>query len=225
MTWLLVWRHGRTEWNASDRTQGHSDVDLDEAGLEQAVAAAPRLAAYAPDLIVSSDLSRAARTADALAALTGLTVERDARLRERYFGPWQGLTQDEIRSRYPTEYVGWSTASVVGDLDIESVDDRRPRQTRRRRLPRRRRAGRVDRHGGPRHPRRLGPGRLRDAAGLAAGDLAYARRSRQLPPHRVAALRRPRLAAGRPQPALTAHPARRAVSPPMIATASRMLSL
>jgi probable phosphoglycerate mutase len=123
MTWLLVWRHGRTEWNASDRTQGHSDVDLDEAGLEQAVAAAPRLAAYAPDLIVSSDLSRAARTADALAALTGLTVERDARLRERYFGPWQGLTQDEIRSRYPTEYVGWSTASVVGDLDIESVDD------------------------------------------------------------------------------------------------------
>jgi glucosyl-3-phosphoglycerate phosphatase len=123
MTRLVVWRHGRTEWNASDRTQGHADVDLDDAGAEQAVAAAPRLAAYAPTLIVSSDLRRAARTADALAAITGLAVERDPRLRERYFGPWQGLTQDEIRQRFPNEFVGWSTASVVGDLDIETVDD------------------------------------------------------------------------------------------------------
>jgi glucosyl-3-phosphoglycerate phosphatase len=123
MTRLLIWRHGRTEWNAGDRTQGHIDVDLDDTGVEQAVAAAPRLAAYRPDLIVSSDLRRAARTADALAALTGLPVEHDARLRERNFGPWQGLTSAEIRERYPDQWAKLGSAAPITVPDIETVDD------------------------------------------------------------------------------------------------------
>ena len=123
MTRLLIWRHGRTEWNASDRTQGHTDVDLDDDGVAQAVAAAPRLAAYQPDLIVSSDLRRAARTAGALAALTGLPVEYDARLRERNFGPWQGLTQAELRERYPEDYARFGTATPLTDPAIETLDD------------------------------------------------------------------------------------------------------
>ncbi len=45
MTRLLVWRHGRTAWNAEHRCQGQTDIDLDEIGVEQAVAAAPRIAA------------------------------------------------------------------------------------------------------------------------------------------------------------------------------------
>jgi probable phosphoglycerate mutase len=123
MTRLVIWRHGRTEWNASDRTQGHIDVDLDDAGVEQAFAAAPRLATYQPDLIVSSDLRRAARTADALAALTGRPVESDARLRERNFGPWQGLTSAEIRERYPDQWARLGSAAPITDPDIETVDD------------------------------------------------------------------------------------------------------
>jgi probable phosphoglycerate mutase len=123
MTRLLIWRHGRTEWNAGDRTQGHVDIDLDDAGVEQARAAAPRLAAYRPDLIVSSDLRRAARTADALAALTGLTVELDPRLRERNFGPWQGLTSTEIQERYPDQWARLGSAAPITDPDIETVDD------------------------------------------------------------------------------------------------------
>src|SRR5262245_57678162 len=97
---LVIWRHGRTAWNESGRFQGQADVDLDTAGAAQAVDAAPRVAAYRADLIVSSDLLRAARTAQALAAVTGLPVEHDARLRERNFGPWQGLTQAEIEKRF-----------------------------------------------------------------------------------------------------------------------------
>ena len=123
MTRLVIWRHGRTEFNATDRTQGHLDVDLDDAGVAQAVDAAPRLAAYRPDLIVSSDLRRATRTAEPLAALTGLPVDLDVRLRERYFGPWQGLTNAEIRERYPDQYPHLGSAAEVGDLDIETIDD------------------------------------------------------------------------------------------------------
>jgi broad specificity phosphatase PhoE len=122
MTRLVIWRHGRTEWNASDRTQGHIDVDLDDAGVEQAVAAAPRLAEYKPELIVSSDLRRAARTADALAALIGLSVEYDVRLRERNFGPWQGLTSTEIRERYPEQWTRLGSAASIIDPGIETLD-------------------------------------------------------------------------------------------------------
>lgn len=104
---LLLWRHGRTEWNASGRMQGQSDVALDETGVRQAHEAAPLLAAEQPDAIVSSDLSRARRTADALAALVGLPVGVDQRLRETFFGPWQGLTSEQIAADYPEEFGLW----------------------------------------------------------------------------------------------------------------------
>ena len=66
------------------------------------------LAALRPDLIVSSDLSRAAGTAAALARLTGLEVTLDKDLRERHGGCWEGLTDTEIRARYPVEHANWN---------------------------------------------------------------------------------------------------------------------
>jgi glucosyl-3-phosphoglycerate phosphatase len=121
MTRLLVWRHGRTAWNAEHRFQGQTDVDLDETGVRQAVRAAPRLAAVKPDLIISSDLSRATSTATRLAELTGLPVGIDARLRERHFGPWQGLTAKEIEERYPDDFLRWGAVTPIRNPDIESV--------------------------------------------------------------------------------------------------------
>ena len=44
MTRLLVLRHGRTGWNAEQRCQGQTDIDLDETGAEQAAVAAARIA-------------------------------------------------------------------------------------------------------------------------------------------------------------------------------------
>jgi probable phosphoglycerate mutase len=123
---LLVWRHGRTEWNAAGRVQGQLDVDLDEVGLEQAARAAPRVAAFEPDAIISSDLRRAANTANALVELTGLEVRLDPRLRERDFGPWQGLTGDEIRERYPADHARWGregTEAPFSNPEIETVED------------------------------------------------------------------------------------------------------
>jgi broad specificity phosphatase PhoE len=117
---VLIWRHGRTEWNAAGRMQGQTDVPLDEVGVQQALQAAPLLAAEGPDAIVSSDLQRAKRTADALAAVTGLPVVVDARLRETGFGPWQGLTQPQIAERWPVEYAQWKRGDSPGIAGIET---------------------------------------------------------------------------------------------------------
>jgi broad specificity phosphatase PhoE len=89
------------------RFQGQTDIELDETGKAQAERAAKLLAVLRPDLIVSSDLSRAATTAAALARLTGLPVSYDKDLRERHGGSWEGLTDPEIRARYPLEHANW----------------------------------------------------------------------------------------------------------------------
>ena len=104
----MLWRHGQTIWNAERRFQGQSDIPLDETGQAQAERAARLLAALRPDLIVSSDLSRAAQTAAPLARLTGLEVTLDKDLRERHGGRWEGLTDTEIRTRYPVEHANWT---------------------------------------------------------------------------------------------------------------------
>jgi probable phosphoglycerate mutase len=104
---IVLWRHGQTEWNLLGRLQGQTDVALDEVGREQAQTAARLLQRLSPSSIVSSDLSRAADTARALASLVGLDVALDKGLRETYVGTWQGLTDAEIRERFPEEYAAW----------------------------------------------------------------------------------------------------------------------
>ena len=104
----MLWRHGQTVWNAERRFQGQSDIPLDEVGQAQAGRAARLLAALRPDLIVASDLSRAAQTAAPLSRLTGLEVTLDKDLRERSGGRWEGLTDTEIRTRYPAEHASWT---------------------------------------------------------------------------------------------------------------------
>ena len=53
---VVLWRHGRTAWNAESRFQGTTDVPLDEVGIAQAERAARDLATLAPARIVASDL-------------------------------------------------------------------------------------------------------------------------------------------------------------------------
>lgn len=106
-TRLVLWRHGQTAWNVEGRFQGQSDIPLDAVGEQQAERAARLLAALAPDAIYSSDLARALATAAPLARLTGLPVVPDKDLRERYGGLWEGLSDTEIRSRYPLEHAQW----------------------------------------------------------------------------------------------------------------------
>jgi probable phosphoglycerate mutase len=128
---LLVWRHGRTAWNAAGRFQGQLDPPLDAVGHAQAERAAPYLRAAglsATDtVVVSSDLVRAAATAAALTDLLGVPLRTDARLREHGMGSWEGLTRDEVAERYPDQYADWMAGRPVrgrGGEEPEQVGDR-----------------------------------------------------------------------------------------------------
>ncbi len=123
MTRLIVWRHGQTAWNHSKRVQGQADIDLDETGRAQTEQAAGVLARLRPELIVSSDLRRARATAGALAAVTGLPVQVDQRLRERHFGTWQGRTQEELIAAYPDDFARWRAGEDLPEYGMEPLDD------------------------------------------------------------------------------------------------------
>jgi broad specificity phosphatase PhoE len=98
---IILWRHGRTEWNVENRFQGQADIPLDSLGVSQAERSARMLAGYAPSALYSSDLSRAYQTAAALAELTGLEIQTDKRLREIHVGSWEGLLGREIDEADP----------------------------------------------------------------------------------------------------------------------------
>lgn len=90
-TFALI-RHGQTDWNAQRRLQGSTDIPLNDVGRDQARGAVEALTGHGWDAVVSSPLSRAAETADLIAAGLGLTVARRVPdLAERSFGPAEGL--------------------------------------------------------------------------------------------------------------------------------------
>jgi broad specificity phosphatase PhoE len=113
---LVVWRHGRTAWNAAGRFQGQLDPPLDDVGRAQAAHAAPHLLAGLDGqdvVVVSSDLVRAADTARVLTGLLGVDLRLDERLREHGMGAWEGLTRDEIAERYPEQFADWLAGRPV----------------------------------------------------------------------------------------------------------------
>ncbi|MCH9830646.1 MAG: histidine phosphatase family protein [Actinomycetia bacterium] len=108
---VVFWRHGRTEWNAQRRFQGQTDIPLDEVGLEQASDAARLLVGVRPTRIISSDLSRAASTASALAELVNLDVRTFAGLRETNAGTWEGQTREALIANHGDELAAWAAGS------------------------------------------------------------------------------------------------------------------
>jgi broad specificity phosphatase PhoE len=87
--WLV--RHGESTWNVAGLAQGqHDQAELTERGLRQASDAAWRFRDHPVRAIYASDLRRARQTAAAFAAVLGLPVFADARLRERSLGVLEG---------------------------------------------------------------------------------------------------------------------------------------
>lgn len=100
-TRLFLVRHGESTWNADGRWQGQADPPLSALGERQAEAGVAGFT-EAVDAVWTSDLARAARTAELLATGLGLAPPHaDARLRERDVGEWSGLTRSEIEERWP----------------------------------------------------------------------------------------------------------------------------
>lgn len=122
-------RHGQTVWNHERRWQGLADVPLAETGLAQA----QRLAWYMPrvlplDAVYTSDLSRAAVTAEAVAKAYGLTPISEPLLRETHVGIFQGRTMSEIEVMYPDEIAAWRESQtefvIPGGESRKMVADR-----------------------------------------------------------------------------------------------------
>ncbi len=119
-TATLLLRHGQTPMSVQKRYAGRSDVPLTDAGLQQAAAAAKRLASAGIDVIVASPLLRARQTAAEVAATTGVPVVTDDGFRETDFGAWEGLTFAEVRERWPGEVSAWLADPAVPPPDGES---------------------------------------------------------------------------------------------------------
>ena len=92
---ILLIRHGETALNAA-RVLQPADTPLSARGIAQAEALAQRLAAMGVAAILSSDLPRALRTAQTIAAVTGAAIETSALLHERNFGELRGQPYDGL---------------------------------------------------------------------------------------------------------------------------------
>ena len=110
---LFIVRHGETVWNRDGRIQGHTDVGLSERGIEQATKLAQRLENVPFDAAYSSDLARASATAGLVLRGRDVPLNPTAQLREYHKGAFEGLTEAELRARFPAEYPGY----VAKDLD------------------------------------------------------------------------------------------------------------
>ncbi|HVM73193.1 MAG TPA: histidine phosphatase family protein [Anaerolineales bacterium] len=128
-TTVILLRHGQTEWNRLERLRGRADVPLNDTGLKQAEATGRRVAAaWRPVAIYSSPLSRAVKTAETIGGYAGLKVEIHPGLADIDYGDWQGLTSEELLSRYPEMGPCWyrtpQLAQIPGGENLEAVRSR-----------------------------------------------------------------------------------------------------
>ena len=129
VTHILLIRHGQTQWNREARFRGQTDIPLDETGLRQAQATAEYVVArWAPVAIYASPLRRAVQTAEAIAALQGLTVQPLDGLLDIHFGELQGMAFAEARERYPDLMRAWRdaphTVQFPGGESLEVIRQR-----------------------------------------------------------------------------------------------------
>ena len=120
---LLLLRHGQTTWNAERRWQGWADAPLSPLGERQAVDAAAHLGRFRFTRVCSSDLGRARRTAELLAAALEVAAEVvvEPGLRERDVGFFSGRTTDELWGQHPERFdpVTRRALDIPGESDDE----------------------------------------------------------------------------------------------------------
>jgi broad specificity phosphatase PhoE len=120
ITTLVIARHGEADWNAAGRWQGLADRPLTAHGRSQARTLAEQIAHLTFDAAYASDLSRALETARLAIQARQTPIEARATLRERDFGAWDGLTDNEIASRWPDAYDRWQNGESSGADDAET---------------------------------------------------------------------------------------------------------
>lgn len=120
---LILLRHGQTAWNLEGRGQGHTDVELDAIGHDQAAEVASAIAAYRPSLLWCSDLARAHQTASYVAKECELEPVPDTRLREFDLGRRTGLTLAEYADQFPVAHADHVAGQVNAAPGGETADE------------------------------------------------------------------------------------------------------
>ena len=125
-------RHGETVWNVEDKICGMTDSPLTEKGRAQAAALGQQVkASGAPiDEILYSPLSRAADTALAVAAATGLPARPEPRLREQCFGRYEGTPRDGAefkvsKTHFADRYSGGESMLQLAQRIYDLLDELR----------------------------------------------------------------------------------------------------
>ena len=127
MSKLILVRHGQSVWNASNRFTGWTDVDLSDQGVEEAEEAGRELSAIRIDVVHTSDLVRAQRTAEIIMrhneSSDGVSTKYDWRLNERHYGALQGLNKAETAEKHGAEQVHvWRRSFDVAPPEGESLE-------------------------------------------------------------------------------------------------------
>ena len=127
MTILVLIRHGQSVWNATNRFTGWTDVELSEKGEGEAAAAGEQLADVRFDVVHTSALIRAQRTAEIVMSKNRVSGEiptkQNERLNERHYGDLQGLNKAETAEIHGAEQVHiWRRSFDVPPPGGESLE-------------------------------------------------------------------------------------------------------
>ncbi|MED5231361.1 MAG: 2,3-diphosphoglycerate-dependent phosphoglycerate mutase [Candidatus Thermoplasmatota archaeon] len=127
MTILVLIRHGQSVWNAANRFTGWTDVELSEKGEIEAATAGEQLADVRFDIVHTSLLIRAQRTAEIVMSKNRVSGEiptkEDERLNERHYGDLQGLNKAETAEIHGAEQVHiWRRSFDVPPPGGESLE-------------------------------------------------------------------------------------------------------
>ena len=104
---LVLVRHGETAWNKAGRFQGQSPVGLNPRGLSQARQVAKALSALKPEALYSSPLPRCLMTAQEISRELSIPVQPLEGIKEVNLGELEGITGDEMRTKYADIYAAW----------------------------------------------------------------------------------------------------------------------
>lgn len=131
--WVVLFRHGHSEWNLTNRFTGWTDIPLTEVGIAEAAAAGRRLAqaGFAFDEVHGSVLLRTRQTAEALLAAMGTSevpLFTTWRLNERHYGALQGMNKHEIFATWGEEASRrWWRGYYEAPPPLNDDDPRHPR--------------------------------------------------------------------------------------------------
>jgi probable phosphoglycerate mutase len=114
---LILVRHGETPLNSEKRLTGQLDVPLTDIGEQQATAVRERLAGQRIDLLLSSTLIRAQRTAEIIGEAHTLAPQTCNWLDERFCGVLEGLTKAEMKQQYPQAHKAYKSRHLNLPID------------------------------------------------------------------------------------------------------------